>query len=340
MLRTAGLMLPWSLVGILVWSERPYPLDLASHFLLHAAAVIVLLGAILLLFRRRIAGLNLLLVAVAITIGWRLSMSVPAGGVGDDPSIIRLVLFNAQEESSRHDNAAFGWIRDQRPDVIVLIEPPWGLLNDYPDLRRDYPYVVEPRAGLMWSVILLSRFPATVEPLVPYSEEIKFSFVARRSLLVRPPAAAPFLLTAMHPPSPRTRETWRLSLEGTELNARLLGDWGKASPYPIIVAGDFNSTPVGRVHRLFERLSGLTGWTPMVNAGTWPASMPRWLSIPIDRVWTGGGAIVRSVRIGPGFRSDHRPVAAEIVLPANRSELGDPGGVSPVPEEESRDSVR
>ncbi|MBL8745661.1 MAG: endonuclease/exonuclease/phosphatase family protein [Phycisphaerae bacterium] len=308
-------MIPWSLVGLLVWSDRPYALDLLSHFLLHAAGMLFVIALALLALRRWRSGANLVLVALILTTGWRLAATAPTGGLAHPGTTIRLVEFNMHGERARHDNEAITWLRDQDPDLVVLIEPPFGLLNDYPFLREKYPYTVEPAAGLMWEVMLLSRFPAEVQPIAEYSEETKFSFAARRSLIVRPPNASPFLLSAMHPPSPRTAETWRKSLEGAELNAGLFRAWRDKTSMPIVVAGDFNSTPVGRVHQTFARISGLKRSSPLLGGGTWPSRVPAAFALPIDCVWTSSEWTVNTIQVGPRFRSDHRPIVAELELP-------------------------
>ena len=79
---------------------------------------------------------------------------------------------------------------------------------------------------------------------------------------------------------------------------------------PIVVAGDFNMTPLSPAFRLLAR--GLASATQL--ARTWPAPAP---IVPIDhilyrgltwkdgRAWTGGGA---------RRASDHLPVVAEFEL--------------------------
>lgn len=327
--RAVGLATPWSLPVLLCWSDRPYWLDLASHFLLHAAAVCAVIGAVLTAFRWRWFGLNLLAVGAAVAIGWRLSVTAPVARVAmPGERVVRLLEYNAQQEHSRHDNEAMSWIRDQNADLIVLIEPPWGLLNDYPFLRKEYPYSVAPEAGLMWEVIVLSRHPAEIQPIAEYSERNKFSFAARRSLVVRLPGCKPFLLSAMHPPSPRTPETWRRGLETTVLNGRIIAEWRRTNGMEAVIAGDFNSSPIGRLHRHFARSSGLIGWSHMFGAGTWPASLPTWFSVPIDRVWTSPGIRVKTITIGPRFRSDHRAVVAELIVPGLTEQVPSPTGRS------------
>lgn len=337
-IRWPSAALPWLLVALLAWTHRPYALDLASHFLLHAGVMCLLAGAALLIARCRFVGSSCLLAGLAVAVGWRLSASAPGGvdAMNRPRPSVRIVFFNAHEEVSRHDNDAFAWIRDQNPDAIVIIEPPWALLDDYPFLRREYPYIVEPQPGMLWSILLLSRWPAKVEPLAPYADEIKFSFVARRSLLVSHPAGERFILTAMHPPSPRTPATWRRSLNEVERDGEMIRRWLDRAGLPIILVGDFNSSPVGRVHRIFARVGGLEGWSPWFRAGTWPASITPWLALPIDRAWTGGGASIRSMRIGPRFRSDHRPVVVDAVLvertrpPSHGTPVQTPAGSVPI----------
>jgi endonuclease/exonuclease/phosphatase family metal-dependent hydrolase len=85
------------------------------------------------------------------------------------------------------------------------------------------------------------------------------------------------------------------------------------------MVGDFNAT---RQHRSFDRLVG-TGWSDAGALcfggwrGTWPAN--RWWRPPlfrIDHILTGPGISVRTSRAGRARGSDHRPVTAELTLPA------------------------
>lgn len=306
------------------WTQRPYWLDLSSHFLPLVAWGWAVLAALLAAFRLRRAALVTLVAALAIPVVCRIDAEAPRDAVDVPRGHARLTLvqYNAFGEYSRNDNEFMTWLRDQNADLIAIIDPPWGWRRDYPYLTREYPYFVEPEPGLEWPVIVLSRKPAAVEPLVEYSEKVVFSYVARRSLLVQVGEGDEVgwvLLTTMHPPSPRSRQTWGISLEVVRRDGPILRDWMARTGLPVIVAGDFNSSVQGRVHRTFARGSGLTGWAPWWNAGTWHARMPTWLSLPIDRVFTGGGAVVRSMRVGPAFRSDHRPVVSVVDVPLRRS---------------------
>lgn len=302
---------------VLAWTDRPYVLDLASHFALHAAVLACAVAIVFAACASRIAALALGVLGVSMGAVWWAGARAPAGDpprAGEAP--FRIVLFNAGLDHSKHDAALMQWLMAQQADAIVLVEAPWGFVSDYPFLKRDYAFIIEPEAGMMWAVVVLSKHPAEILPIAVYSEENKFSFAARRSLLVRKPGATPLLLSAMHPPSPRTVRTWRLALDGTTLNARLFRAWDSRSDLPLVVAGDFNSSPVGRVHRTFARESGLRAWSPRFGAGTWPARLPTWLALPIDRVWTNASARVVSIQVGPRFRSDHRPIVVDLMVPS------------------------
>jgi len=313
----AGLLL----VVILFWEGRPYLLDLLSHFLplLGVVAVGVGIGAAIL--RRYGTGISLIVCGVVLVLGSRLWVQRPVGeGAASDGYVrLKLVHYNAYGEKSRHDNEFNAWLRDQDADLVVIVDCVWGYVHDQPWLKEKYPAIVQPSAGLEWPVLLMSRRPAVIKELVPYSEETKFSFVARRSLLITLEEGSKVLLTAQHPPSPRRAKYVASAVRNVSVDGGLLREWMAKEQIPVIVAGDFNSSPTGKVHRAFHRTSGLTGWSPLIQSGTWPSVLPPWLAVPIDRVWTGGGATVRSVTVGPRFRSDHRPLVVELDVPLGRA---------------------
>jgi endonuclease/exonuclease/phosphatase (EEP) superfamily protein YafD len=297
-------------------------LDVASHFWLHAAVGGLLVGLpIALILRRRLAAIAAVLgTGLAIALGavhYRAPNSTPPTG----PSFpLRILSYNTKIESAfpSPGDPVFAWIRSQDPDVIVLVECWTGFVAAEPWLRETYPHRIEPKPGKQWAMLLLSKYPFEEMPLAPFSGEIQSSFTLRRSVLVAHPSGGRFMLTGAHYASPRSGATWEQSLGEAERDARGIRAWldrTSAEPVPLIVAGDFNSTPVGRIHRLFERVSGLHGWTPRVGAGTWPARLPAWLGIPIDRVWASDGVSCRRMAVGPRFGSDHRPIVVELEVP-------------------------
>jgi endonuclease/exonuclease/phosphatase (EEP) superfamily protein YafD len=310
-------------VVVAIWTDRPYVIDLTSHLLPWIAAAWLGVGALLIAARRPArlgapAGITSVVCGVLVLIACRAAVRAPTGEGPPAPGStrVKIVHFNAQQGMTRADNAFTTWLRDQDPDLVVLNDAPWGWRTESAWTQSQYPFYVEPEPGMEWPVILLSKWPAKVEPLVPYSEATKFSFVSRRSLLVDLPNGGQLLLSRQHPASPRRAQTWEMSLRDSALDAGLLRDWHARTGIPVVVPGDYNSTPQGRLHRRFASQSGLVGWSGWWwNAGTWPSRLPRWLSVPIDRVFTSPGVVVRRLEVGPAFRSDHRPIVIEIDVP-------------------------
>lgn len=228
-----------------------------------------------------------------------------------------MVAYNAKW-TPQHDDAGFAaWLREQRPDLVGLFAPPLTLLARDPWLLEHYPHRVEPGPGARWPNVLLSRFPVRVDRIAQRSEETRRSFVARRSMTITLDDGSTLLFTGMRPPSPRTPGFWRASLREVRRDGRVLRDYIESTGAMVIVAGDFNSTPTGRVHHAFADASGLQAWTEPLGAGTWPSWAHPLVSLPIDRVWVSSGLRIRSAIVGPSFGSDHRPVVFEIELPVS-----------------------
>lgn len=313
----------WVLVGLLVWPDRPWRVDLLSHFVAHfGAALLVLAGVVALSRRTRCAAWGIGAAGLALAL-WHVWACRPPVGVGGAGGIgagggfeLKIVQYNAK---SVHEDARFeAWLKEQDADLVCLIETPWGFAASRPWVRERYPYRVEPSVQLAWPNLLLSKYPLELLEMEADNPEHMFSFVARRSVTVRLPSGARLAWTAMHPPSPRTRGSWSKSLREASRDAGILARYlAKEDALPMVVTGDFNSAPTGRLHRQFARESGLVGWSPRVGAGTWPSAAGRWLGVPIDRVWTSagasggvGGPVVTEMRVGPRFSSDHLAVVA------------------------------
>lgn len=323
----------WILVGLLVWPDRVYRLDLLSHFVPQFGAALLLLGLLLGVPRwGRACALWVGLAGCAL-FGWHFgACSPPVAAMG--ARTIKVVQFNAHAEQSANDGAFHAWLKAQDADLVCLIETPWSFASANPWVRERYPYRVEPSMGLAWPNLLLSKFPLELTEMEADKPEHTFSFVARRSVTVTLPpnperagAPARFVWTAMHPVSPRRESSWRKSLEETARDAGILrrfvdGRRASGKGVEVLVTGDFNAAPTGRLHQTFGRITGFTGWCPRFSGGTWPAQLPGWLSVPIDRVWTtpGPGLRVVSFEVGPRLASDHRPIVVEV-------EVATPAGV-------------
>lgn len=297
-------------------SVRPFRVDLVSHFVPHALAACALLlllaGAIRAKKASSAAALCALAALLTLLIAYRpfTLASAPPGA-----QRVRVVQFNALNVASANDDAFLAWLLDQDADLVALVDAPPALLQRSETLQARYPYQVAPQRGWHWPIVLLSKHPMRPAALAPNTKELSTSFVARRSVAVTLPNGAEVLFTALHPYSPRNLPAWRRSLEIVNRDGELLRNARERSGMPIIVAGDFNSTPTGRVFRTFARRSGLRA-PGALPVGTWPASMPRPLGVAIDHVFASPDIIHLARTVGPAFRSDHRPIVVDLAVPA------------------------
>jgi len=302
-----------------------YELDLAAHFAPHALLVALPgLFASLWLRRRALALSALLWAGLAAVPVPRYDRFPPASAPPEPSLTVRVVVYNAfargaPRVDSDLDGTFRAWVEEVDADVLCLVDPPWFVERSGLWPSEQLPHVVE-RASedRDFGLTLLSRWPVRLEPLADRRRpENRLSFAAHSSVIVEHPSGAEFLLTGAHPRSPRTERTWNLSFRWSRVDARLLRAWMNERPtVPVIFAGDFNTTPTGRLHAQIKRETGLRSPVALFGQGTWPSWAPPALALPIDRVWISEGARVTRAVVGPRVYSDHRPVMIEVQLPA------------------------
>jgi endonuclease/exonuclease/phosphatase (EEP) superfamily protein YafD len=89
---------------------------------------------------------------------------------------------------------------------------------------------------------------------------------------------------------------------------------GAAVEGPLIVAGDFNTTPYSPYFTDWLESAGLTDSRRGRTLSTsWP-TMLRWAGIPIDHVAVNDGFTIISHRRLPNFESDHFGALVEVAL--------------------------
>jgi len=300
---------------IAILPDKPYIFDLAAQAS-HWAVVIESALVVALFALRRFCLAAIATAAPAALLVAMVSFARPhSPGAAPGPTTpLRVVSFNALNAASLNDRALYDWIAGQNPDLVAVIDalPGFGRNNEW--INRNLPYRLEPTRGMSWPIVLLSRHPIETVRLAEPSEDLKYSFPAHRAVRVALPSGARVILTAVHPYSPRSREKWATALRQVERDARVLANATARLTDPIIVAADQNSTPMGLAHRRFRAISGLSTRSSCF-VGTWPSSRPAWLAFPIDRVWVSPQVRVSQVRVGPAFRSDHRPIVADLLIP-------------------------
>jgi endonuclease/exonuclease/phosphatase (EEP) superfamily protein YafD len=299
--------------------------DLVTHFrpqLLALAAVLVMLLAL----ARRLRWALPVLVA-ALVHGAVLMWPVQKPVASEPGPALRLVAFNLYFENTAF-GPALGWLREQRPDILILSEAsiPWQSRLDA--LADQLPYsTLDLPGGRSWDIVVMSRYPIrSFAPETPTDADGSPVWPSPIRLVTEV-GGRPLVVWAVHPPSPVSPGSWQARNNYQRWVARQVAAEDPA--LPVIVAGDFNQTPWTPWHGLFLERSGLIDAT----GTSWPAATRRprgglpWslLATPIDRVLLRPGIGVTSFAVGAQLGSDHNPVIADLVLgrPPRRSGLAD-----------------
>ena len=207
----------------------------------------------------------------------------------------------------------FEIVRDESPDVVLLVEytPEWSRMSD--DLRTTYPYNLEAPAIGAFGIALFSRIP----------------FDSVRSFALGPTTAieahlrtpgGPLTLFGVHLRSPTTPR--RSADRDRQLG--LLVERLAAAMESVAVMGDFNVSPYSPHYADWLAKTGLTDTRRgRTLSPSWPAYLPI-LGIPIDHCVVSRDIAVVAHRNLPTFGSDHYPILTELALPGPREPVTPP----------------
>ena len=199
-------------------------------------------------------------------------------------------------------------IRGEDPDIIVLQEYFGEQATDlHPLLLADYPFFVRCRGGKRANLGLYSRLPfEQVEDGACPNDAYGTTRTAHILAKFQTGDGKPFsvITTHMDWPIPITRQHEQLSALSAVVD-KIEG--------PMILAGDFNSTPWSYALREFVARNGLVRET--MNLVTYPLSwyyFGAWRDtipfLPLDHVMARGGIVVHDLHAGRRTASDHLPV--------------------------------
>ncbi len=276
-------------------------LDYAAHFRPHFAVAALLAAAagLLLDWQRSVLLVSALVVVGIVNIGVILVESryrvAPAAAHGG--TILKIASVNVNFLNRQHA-LLDGWVRRERPDVLVVTEVDHTWVDAIEALGDLYPHRAIGRTKF---VTMLSRRPWA-------SFEVVSGPRARQGILVGRFDVGGTSLTVIgaHPASP-VRPRW-VPARDAELD--VIARLAREAPGPVAAMGDFNATPWSAPMRRLVRTSPLR--YADLQATTWPTSVPRWLGIKIDHIMLGNGCAVVDYQAGPNLGSDHRPVMATI----------------------------
>ncbi len=284
-------------------------LDLLNHLqmLLILGTLVAAGAAIVLRMRRRWTVLALIgLVASGWTFGPEFVSSLAPRPAAPGAATLKVMthnLFGLNDDMARVDAA----IRAEDPDIIALQEyfPEQAALDRL--LRGRYPYAVRCQGGKRANLGLYSKLPFEREMDANACPERAFGAQRTAHIIAgfRLADGAAFSLITTHMDWPFPIERQREQFAATAEAARALEG-------PLLVVGDFNSTPWSYALRGFEAEAGLTRQTRSLITYPLLFTTPRGLVrtvpfLPLDQVFS-RGLTVTELRTGAETGSDHLPV--------------------------------
>lgn len=190
------------------------------------------------------------------------------------------------------------------PEIVLLVEVSADQDELLRSLKQSYPYCISSIPEDVVGVVFLSKFPLHDHHVTKLSEQGNLLFEARVEIDQRS-----VIFYGLHAQRPRFGNY----KERISQFLRLVRQINEQS-LPVIVAGDFNTTPYSPIFRKVIKLSGLKdaregfGWQP-----SWPTFFPP-LWIPIDHVLVSPEVQVFKRSTGSYIGSDHYPVITELFL--------------------------
>jgi len=278
-----------------------WPLDLASSFRPHYAAVLLPTAVLLLARRRRrlgVAALVVGLVNAALVAPLFVGRPAPGGGEG-----FRVLTFNVHSSNDAY-TAVVDYIRRTEPDVVFLHEATRLWEEAIAESGLDYQ-VVPGRNGLIFGTLALV-------PPGARARSLGFGVEGRRAVevVVPLPDGGELSLLGIHPVSPVTAR--RAALRASQL--AFAADWAADAGGRAVVAGDLNATPWSAAFRRFVADSGLVSTQRGFGLqATFPADANPLARIPIDHVFVTPDVAVADRRLGPALGSDHFPVLVDLL---------------------------
>jgi endonuclease/exonuclease/phosphatase (EEP) superfamily protein YafD len=275
-------------------------LSTAGH-LVTPSATIGAIAAILFLLARKPIGAMITgaLVAGALFLVWPRTIiePCPAG-----TPTHRVVFYNVWA-SNPHPEATIRFLAATNADVIVLAEVRDSIQPALEGLRATYPYRIEQLGARTIGTVLLARVP--LENLI---ETIRQP--GGRGSLV--PAILSFPEGKVSIAGAHLTRPWPFGRLGShERQSSRLADAFAAMGAPRLLVGDLNAVTWSHAVRTIEARSGARA---MQTWGSWPATLPLPLRLPIDQAILGPGILCAKKTVGPPTGSDHRPIILDFAL--------------------------
>jgi endonuclease/exonuclease/phosphatase (EEP) superfamily protein YafD len=293
----AALVYPAAWLGARLDWRLGARLDLLTH--LREPALAVTLAAVAVLARRR-PRVALALGCLAILQAAPLFRYAGKNPVAPDPGSharLRVLVANVLWSNTRYDALA-RLIRDERPDIVGLVEVTDDWLAGLAEVRAEYPYRMEAPGGATGLALWFREPPPDLDPPRPPLPGA-WPFIHARFTF----AGVPRHLWLIHPSPPMVRY-WPTELDAL---ARAVG----STPGSRIVVGDMNCSEGSPRFDAFLTKSGLRdSRLGFGRQPSWPVGLP--YRIAIDHAFVSGDLAVVDRRLGPPIGSDHASLILDL----------------------------
>ena len=290
--------------------------DLFSHFR-PQYAVLLTLAAVALFFGRRWAGGTLAVLGLALNLGVLLPHADPPASVTSPQRStpgLRCVSLNLLQGNKEH-GAVEKFVRESGADVLVFqeVSPAWGAVLQR--LTDVYPHHLIRARKDSKGAALLSRLPLkkTTFEIMPGQQTVGAVTAEVQT------TAGPVRVFGIHSHKPTRADHAASQFRYFEWLAKRSSE-ERANGVPVIIMGDFNSTPWSVAFRQFVARSQLFDTSRGVILGaTWNPLLPHRLMI--DHAFISPGLQLVGRRVGPSVGSDHRPLIVDVAMSTPRQSV-------------------
>jgi endonuclease/exonuclease/phosphatase (EEP) superfamily protein YafD len=293
------------------WPNGPAEFELAAHFLVQSAVLSCLLLLVGVLTGRRyiVLAVTALLTATALILvphalsGW---VTLPMAA-RQDPSpapFPRLNVYFHNAWAGAGDAAAtVDAAMASDADILLFAETGESRWRSFARLIERYPHHISCFGRRECDLTLFSRLP--IRDQVIYHDRL--SGARGVAATVDDGSHGRLRVVAIHLARPIPPDS--LEVQMRQVEALLRSDLFRPD-LPVLLMGDFNAVPWGRVVGTFARSLQLRPAGGI--EGTWPSFLPQPLRIRIDQALVSPDVTVLDQAIGAGSGSDHQSLSITI----------------------------
>jgi len=218
----------------------------------------------------------------------------------------RVLHANVLKDNQNYEGA-LRLIQQSNADLLVLQEVTDDWVQQLKVLEKEYPYF-KSVPGLAGSgMALFSRFAFADLEVLTLDESTHIAIKAK----IKVGENKEVTVLSLHPTTPITASKFANRNRQFKAASTIM----RSTSGPKFIIGDLNTTMWSPYFTDLVRTSGLRDARKgfgLVNS--WPMPLPSFLRLPIDHCLVSDDVKVSSIKLGPGIRSDHRPLVIDLLL--------------------------